>query len=277
MDASEEHKHVKENQEEESVSRLQRAGTMDVTALEGIQLLHREGVSVEETADHLRSGQTFKNIQEPDSSQTINTDENDGALEEEQEGAEAVPLEDNGEAVEEAAPTDEVEAQESAAVDQIVVDDDNENGVDNDAPISISSEEADPPSKEATLQRTLTIADTIEQSKEILGDEELGKTRSADPAPDKDSEDGGKDEVAEPDTPEASSPDSTKPKMRSALKKTPTMIATIQAAKVVLGRESLGRTRSQDRKRSLKSASDSSRKSPRKSTDGTPVSKRRKR
>ena len=43
-------------------------------------------------------------------------------------------------------------------------DDGNENGADNDAPISISSEEADPPSKEATLQRTLTIADTIEVS-----------------------------------------------------------------------------------------------------------------
>ena len=78
---------------------------------EGIQLLHREGVSVEETADHLRSGQTFKNVQEPDSSEIINIDENDDALEEEQEEAEAVPLKDDGEAEEEAAPNDKAEAQ----------------------------------------------------------------------------------------------------------------------------------------------------------------------
>ena len=43
-----------------------------------------------------------------------------------------------------------------------------------------------------------------------------------------DSEDGGKDEEADLDTPEVSSPDSTKPKMKAALKKTPTMIATIK-------------------------------------------------
>ena len=78
-------------------------------------MLHREGVSVEETADHLRSGQTFKNVQEPDSSEIINIDENDDALEDEQEEAEAVPLKDDGEAEEEAAPNDEAE------VEQIVV------------------------------------------------------------------------------------------------------------------------------------------------------------
>ena len=43
-----------------------------------------------------------------------------------------------------------------------------------------------------------------------------------------DSEVDGKDEEAEPDTVKVSSPDSTKPKMKAALKKTPTMIATIQ-------------------------------------------------
>eukprot|EP00794_Sanderia_malayensis_P015098 gene15098-16655_t len=204
--------------EENIKSKLQRAGTMDITALEGISILHREGVSVGETADHLRSGTAFKSSAEvePDSSSSEKAAEETSACQNE---AKAI---DNEDGVEE-------NVMDGAVADGADTLGDGSKNVAS----SIEGKEGVVPSDEKTLHKTLTMTATMEEAKEILKDEDLGKTRSKDPEP---------SAVKDMTPPEENLDDAEK----AALQRTLTMAATLEESKDILRDADLGKTRSRD-------------------------------
>lgn len=266
-----------ETKSEDARSPLRRAGTMDVTAMEGISILHREGVSISETADHLRSGATFKSVTEEQTedevtSSTSVTDDIDGT------NQDVTTSKDNNSVDQVADTTSPSPAKKKDIVEkratlqktltmqatmeeakEILKDEDlgRTRSADPEIAAAVSKEEdrkedTDLKPKRVSLERSLTMAETLEEAKGILKDEELGRTRSADP------------EVSPKMDPKIITP--ARPK-RASLLRTLTMAETLEEAHNMLGKEHLGKTRSQDRKRTRANASP-------KTTTTTPTSRK---